>query len=585
MKWFHLGAKEVYLSKKYLNSINVFPVADGDTGNNLSATLRSMSDHAHQETTFSGMLHSIAEEGLAHARGNSGILFASYIKGLALEGRIFDVASIKDFSYIAFQAVDYLYQAIDNPREGTMISVIKDWASFLFYNYERYSNFKEFLSDAYQVAHSSLLKTTTQLEVLKKNNVVDSGAEGFIRFLLGINRYYDGTEAEESLYEPANLVVATDEHESEFTYCTELFLQVTNPSTSTDSNLQNDIMQKLKTMGDSLIVSTQGNKIRVHIHTDQPDVIAKELQPYGIFLEQKVDNMHLQKNVKTNQISKIGIVTDSIADLPEEYKTAHQIHTLPLGLLLGESVYLDKLTIGLESIFPMLKNLDSYPTSSQPEPGRVSIFLENLLDLYDSLIFISVASKLSGTYNTLCQVAKKLERNGKKISVIDSRLNSGAQGLLVTHAAELIDQGISHDEIVQKIENMIPKTKIYVCLNTMEYAVKSGRVPRTIGKIGMKLGMRPIMTLDPMGNGAAFGVAFSKRSITKKIYRLIKRTLRTERIKSYSIVHAGNAELAQEYQQALTKIIGKEPAYISEISSIIAIHSGPGSVAVCLTIE
>jgi len=93
------------------------------------------------------------------------------------------------------------------------------------------------------------------------------------------------------------------------------------------------------------------------------------------------------------------------------------------------------------------------------------------------------------------------------------------------------------------------------------------------------------MTIDKDGNGAAFGLGFSKKSITKQIIRILNRTLKKCKIKAYSIVHADNEELALEYKNLLTPLLGKEPEFICEISSIVAIHSGLGSVAVCFTEE
>jgi DegV family protein with EDD domain len=586
LKWFYLGAQEVQLNKKYLNSINLFPVADGDTGTNLSTTMKAMVENVENDQSFHAVIRTMSESGLAHARGNSGILFASYIKGLAVEGRIFDAVTIKDFSTIAHQAVKYLYQAIDNPMEGTMISVIKDWATFLYYNCERYDSFSELLKDAYQTAGISLQRTATQLDVLKKHHVVDSGAEGFVRFLNGINRYFTGAQIEVSTPWSGAELAITEEHVDQYQYCTELFLELSKKYEKEPNNkLDRRIKSILHKFGDSLIVSSQGNKLRVHIHTDYPELVADTMRFYGTFLEQKVDNMKLQNSVKAHQLSNIAIVTDSIADLPEEYKLEHQIHTLPLGLLMDESLYLDKLTIKLGQLFPIIPKLSTYPTSSQPEPGRTRAFLENLLDTYDSLIFIAVSSKLSGTYQTVARAAEELRTEGKLITIIDSLLNSGAQGLLVKTAADLLEAGYSHSDIVSELQRRIPNTKIYVCLNTLEYAIRSGRVPNTVGKIGMKLGLRPIMTLDDDGKGAAFGAAFSRHGITKKIYKLVEKAIREGGIKDYCIVHADNLSLAIEYQKELTKQIGKEPAFISEISSIVAIHSGPGCVAVCFTTE
>jgi hypothetical protein len=274
-------------------------------------------------------------------------------------------------------------------------------------------------------------------------------------------------------------------------------------------------------------------------------------------------------------------LTDSIADIPDDYKLAHVISTLPMGVMIDGSAYLDKFTIQLEQLFSRMGQKEGYPTSSQPEPGRIQAMLSALTEQFDSLIVLSVSDRLSGTYQALVKAASVIAPD-KKITVIDTRLNSGAQGLLVRAAAEMVAQGLPHEQVVERIKQMIPRTKIYVCLNTLAYAVRGGRVPDTIGKVGIKLGLRPIMTLDSSGNGAAFGVAFSQTGLTKKIIGLVQKTKQRKGIQAYSIVHGGNLALAKEYADKIARITGKSPAFITEISSVVALHAGPGTVAVCL---
>ena len=244
---------------------------------------------------------------------------------------------------------------------------------------------------------------------------------------------------------------------------------------------------------------------------------------------------------------------------------------------------MDKTTIKLKQLFDAMERPDEYPTSAQPEPARLKAMLTERLAQFDSLIVISVADKLSGTYQGWVKAARELSTPEKPITVIDSRLNSGAQGLMVKLAADMIAQGRTHEEIVQAIEARIPRTHIYVCLNTLAYAVRGGRVPNTVGKLGMRLGMRPIMTLDKHGHGAAFGVSFSQKGLTRKILALAQKAMRRNGIEAYSIVHGDNLPLAEMYRDQLKRIVGKEPEFITEISSAVALHAGPGTVAVCLT--
>ena len=583
LNWFSAGAEAVAAHRKYLNDINVFPVADGDTGTNLYTTLRAMVEKPQRERSFADMLRGISKSGLESARGNSGIIFASFINGIAQECQPAESVDVAEFSGIAYRAVRHLYAAVEHPAEGTLMSVIRDWAQFLETNKGRFSNFRELFFNAYQSAMVSLEKTKEQLQVLRKHNVVDSGAAGFVRFLHGINLTF--TRDRVSKEEPDSSVAVPifgEDGETEFRFCTEALLDTNGATAAKDKVIvPEQIKAELSAFGDSLILNSSEGRLKVHIHTNTPELVMERLKNYGEFLEQKADDMAVQNRIRTMERRAIGLMTDSIADIPDSFKLEHGISTLPMGVMLDGSAYLDKSTIRLKQLFRRMEAKEGYPTSSQPEPARIQTMLSVLTDQFDSLIILSVSDRLSGTYQALKKAAAAFAPE-KRISIVNTKLNSGAQGLLVKAAAEMIDQGLSHDEIVTRIENMVPRTKIYVCLNTLAYAVRGGRVPDTVGKLGIKLGMRPIMTLDQEGNGAAFGVAFSQAALTKKIMKLVRHTMQKKGIAEYSIVHGDNLPLAQEYADAITKITGKAPAFIAEISSVVALHAGPGTVAVCL---
>ncbi|MFO7697344.1 MAG: DegV family protein, partial [Anaerolineae bacterium] len=526
----------------------------------------------------------LSETGLMHARGNSGIIFASYVSGIAEAGAGYDAVNAEEFAQIAHRAVEHLYRAVEKPVEGTMISVIREWASALSRAAARHHSFRDLMAEGYAAAGVALQRTTEQLEVLRRNHVVDAGAEGFVRFLEGINRFISGEVAPaESEPTPDFQIEYTEDDTSSHRYCTEVLVDAPDAAIVADSSAVEEALKRLlHPYGNSLIVSTQGRKTRVHIHTDTPALVVDSLKPYGVVLEQKVDDMRLQASVREHRKHPVGLLTDSIADLPEDYKLENQIHTLPLGLILDGTIYLDKVTIQPNQLTEAIARSEAYPTSSLPEPGRVRAFLESLVDLYDSLIFITVSSEMSGTHNVINRELRNIDLLGKKVTVIDSLVNSGAEGLLVKTAADMLNAGATDDEVVARIQQLVPRTRIYVCLETLEYAVRSGRVPNTVGRIGIKLGLRPIMSVDASGKGTAFGAAFSRSGITKKIHRLVRKRMESGGIQSYAIVHVDNPELAEQYSRELTAMIGREPDFVTEVSSVIAIHSGPGSVAVCL---
>ncbi|HPJ03567.1 MAG TPA: DAK2 domain-containing protein, partial [Candidatus Limiplasma sp.] len=219
--WFLSGATELYAHVKHLNLINVFPVADGDTGTNLAVTLRAMVESAKPVESFNRTLQAISQSALEGARGNSGTIFAAYISGLAIESDSYQSVTPEEFSGIASQAVKHLYSAVENPMEGTLMSVIRDWAQYLQHNKGRFQRFNELFHSAYHYAVGLLEKTKTQLDVLRKNNVVDAGAAGFVRFLEGINRVFSGNQSIETVAEEPFTAILTEEDTSAYRYCTE----------------------------------------------------------------------------------------------------------------------------------------------------------------------------------------------------------------------------------------------------------------------------------------------------------------------------------------------------------------------------
>lgn len=571
---FRFGLKEVMRHRVYFNEINVFPVADGDTGTNLAMTLRAMAENPESTRSFGDMIGRISESGLSNARGNSGLIFASYFSGIALEGGDYETVDISEFSVIAKRAVSYVYQAVEKPVEGTMISVIRDWADYLSANHGRFVFFDDLFQEAYHTAEASLAKTPELLDVLRRNKVVDSGAAGFVGFLKGINHFFAHGLREEEITEPYLAAEPISEaYDSLYRYCTEVALRGVIPPPES-------LRKELESLGDSLIVTSHKDKLRIHLHSNDPGAVIHQALKYGELIEQKVDDMQLQNLFQTRSKGGIALVTDSIADIPDALLLKHRIHTVPLTLLVDEIPYLDKVTIGLDRLFALMSTAKSYPTSSQPESGRIREILERALINADTVIVISVADKLSGTYGVFKREAERLDPGGKRITVVDSRLNSGAQGLVVQRAAEWIDMGFSHEEVIEKIRALIPETKIYVCLETLANAVRGGRVSNTVGKIGMALGARPIMTLGSEGQGAAFGCGFSLEGMTRRIFSRLRQTQKKKGILSYSIVHGNNPALVHRYVEFMKALTGRDPEFVMAISSVTAIHSGPGCVAV-----
>ena len=579
-EFFMHGANRVIENKELLNRINVFPVQDGDTGSNLSSMMQTIIHQAEKKATVKETLESVAEAALYGARGNSGIIFAQYLTGLSESIVHGKTVSMKQYALASQNAVKYAYEAVEEPVEGTIISVMREWGNALFEGCEQNKIVEEIFQTAVRFTRIALQKTKEQLDILKKANVVDSGAQGFTFFVEGVFYYIQkGQDAEGEMeinelknfnFKETSLAHTGAE---EYRYCTECLL--------VDDALQiSHLKENLRRLGNSLVVAGNEKKCRVHIHTDEPLKVFEFLYTQGNIIFQKIDDMFKQEEVVSNRKSDIALLTDSIADLPEKFIDKHQIHIVHMDIIYKDICYKDKLTIRPSTLLEMSKEDDNLPTSSQPSPKQIENMLDYLSTYYKSVIVLTVSKELSGTYSDFKRIAEKMDLHGFKIIVIDSKQNSGAQGLLVKKCAEYIEEGCTTEEIVERTNKNIENSKILVQVRTLDNMVKAGRLSTTMGKIGKIIGLKPIVTLDQDGKGDLDSIAFSIKGSNKKLVKHIKNVSKNYTIKEYCIIHVDNLLGAKILAQEMKELIGFEPVYIVETSSVVAISAGKGTVAI-----
>ncbi len=571
-KIFEYGTMFVSEQRKHLNDINVFPVPDGDTGNNLVHTLKTIIRESQEEDSFFEMLDSISASALIGARGNSGVIFSQFVNGLSKASPQKEEIEITEFAQMIEEGYNYTYNSLSNPVEGTIITVMREFALVMKDALHiGLGSLEELFGYVSSKMKDALQRTTQLLSVLEANNVVDSGALGFVLFLRGADSYF---KKEELNLQIAENVHIEDVHHFEgdvtFRYCTEVLFE------SVDDQV--DIKNDLTSFGDSIIVADGKYFKRVHIHTNHPELVVEYINQIGRIETHKADDMKLEMNLKNSSKSRV-LVTDSIADIDYNLLEENNVVVIPVNVDLDNVTYLDKLTINNEIIFNKLKTCKEYPKTATPTVKYINDLFSKLLLQFDEVIVVAVSKGLSSTYSVIEREVNKLVENGNAIYVVDSKNNSVSEGLIVLKAIEMMNANLDTNKIVEELNRLTNNTEILVCLETFEYAMKSGRVPKIVGKVGMSFGLRPIMTLKN-GKGSAFSMAMSQKSIMKKIVKYVKKDLKTHGVEEYAIVHCENPELAKEFEEVFRKEIGKPPRYITEISSAIAIFSGLGSVAI-----
>lgn len=572
-----IGSKKIIENKNQLNQINVFPVADADTGSNLSETAKNITQYISNEESIAHVFKSAARGAFIGARGNSGIIFAQFMDFCAKEMPDTTSIELSDFSIKMKKAVDNLYNYVIDPVEGTILTILRSWAHTLE-SYKKHDDFDEYINSVITNTYETLQSTPELLPVLKKSGVVDSGAQGMFYFLEGLMQSFSKTKQlvilhETQVFDKVKVDIDDLAESDKYRYCCEFMLEKHDSITK----------EELAEFGDSALLLEQNDLIKVHIHSNQPHEVAKYLLNRGTITAQKVEDMQLQKSVGTHKRGNIAIITDSIADLPEEYVTEQQIFVIPLSLEINGQTYLDRLTIQSEDFSLMNTQANQQPQSSLPSLYAIERTLDFVFAHFDEAIIITVSGKLSGTYKTLSQYVKKYP--DKNIQVIDSKLNSGAQGLLVKKAAALREQEKDLETIATELLEQRENYKILVALDTTKYLARSGRVSNTMGSILKALNFKPIMSLNKDGAGIAFGASFSQAGLKKKILKNIAKENTSSGISNYVVLHANCADKANQFAEEMEQLIGKKADYISNISPVVEATAGAGAIAIAYEME
>jgi DegV family protein with EDD domain len=581
---FIAGARKVIEHQVELNKINVFPVSDGDTGTNMASTIRSVIESLHPHRSFKITADRIAEATILNARGNSGIIFAQFFYGLSAETGEHKIITIRQFAESIKRSVRYIYEAVANPVEGTMLTVIKEWAEYIYKSHHKFSDFNNLLVSSYETLKSSLIKTKSKLEVLARNNVVDAGAKGFVLFVEGIIEFINNrnikaliqSKTEIPSFQKIDEVISDD---IDYRYCTEAIIR--------DCLVNNrNLKETLEGFGNSIVIAGSDKIKRLHLHTNNPADLFDILRKQGILTYQKADDMIRQSEAVYKRKWNIALVTDSTCDISQELIDYYQINMLPININFGDNNYLDKVTIQPEQFYRLLDESPEYPKSSQVNESAFINAYSHLASHYDSVIAIHLSDKLSGTFNSSLNASRNVSRSfNKPIDVINSKNLSGALGLIVLRTAMAIESGFSHEHIVEMIGKWVSDTRILVSVKSLKYLVRGGRLSAFRGLIARLLNLNPIVSIDETGKAFTYGKSFNQKSNMEKVMSHIRQEKGERKIWNYIILHANNQQAADWYSKEMQLLTGKDPASVCNISPVIGANVGVGASSVALLYE
>jgi DAK2 domain fusion protein YloV len=295
------GYRNLIKNEDTVNNLNVFPVPDGDTGTNMTMTLGGgVSSVETEDLDIADLMKKFAKGTLLSARGNSGVIFSQFIRGIAKGAEGLDSLSVADFANALRKGSEQAYKAVVDPAEGTMLTVMRETADYLCDNADSFGSFESCFDSLIPEMKKSLNKTPDLLPVLKEAGVVDSGGAGLLVIFEGMNMALNGEIIEDLSKVDSSKALSigelAEDEKMEYGYCTEFILQLMNAKTDVRTFDVDVIVSALENIGDSVVAVKDGNLVKVHVHSFSPEKVIEIGRNYGEFLSIKIENMAVQHN-------------------------------------------------------------------------------------------------------------------------------------------------------------------------------------------------------------------------------------------------------------------------------------------------
>lgn len=582
----YAAADWVTAGREEINRLNVFPVPDGDTGTNFSLTLRSVADacRALGNASLGDTARTMARGAVLGARGNSGMMLAHFLLGFAESIGDRPSATARDIAAAMRRGSDMLYASLDEPREGTILTVAREAVAAAERAAADSPDISEFMQRMLKEGERSLARTPELLAVLREAGVVDAGGKGFVRMLEGVVRFIEGDPilaappgASGELDIPAAAVSVAAERDYQF--CTEFMVR------GLPLPAANEVRAAMHQFGGSVVVAAVTDILKVHVHTDTPEAVFTFAGRWGNLTFTKADDMRAQHRALAHPERRpVAVVTDTSADLPDAVLDRHHIALVPLQILFGDAAYQDRVGIRPEEFYRRLRVAKQLPTTSQPTPADFVRVFRSALAEADEVVAVLLGSALSGTY----QAAQAAIRAAglSRVRLVDSRAASFSLGLLALRAAELAESGWGAEAIATELERVRSQSGLLLTVDSYDNLIRSGRVSRGKAWLAGMLDVKPILSLDAAGRVVPVDRVRGSEAVVSRMLALVERQL-TPRPRSvrFGVTHVEAPEVAERVRTALLAAYQPRDCFVALATGVLGAHLGRGAWGICWQVE
>jgi DAK2 domain fusion protein YloV len=580
------AADWVTAGRDEINRINVFPVPDGDTGTNFSLTLRAVADalRALGDASLPETGRTMARAAVLGARGNSGMMLAHFLLGFSESLGDRPSASATDVAAALRAGSDRLYASLDDPREGTILTVAREAAAAAERAAADSPDIAEFMHRLLEEGEAALARTPELMAVLREAGVVDAGGKGFVRMLEGVVRYIEGDpilaaiepEADAAEMPAAMVEVAA---ERDFQFCTEVLVR------GEDLPPGNEVRAAMHTFGGSVVVAAAGDILKIHVHTDSPEAVFTYAARWGRVETTKADDMRAQhRRLAHAERRAVGLVADSSADLPDTVLDRHHIALVPLQVVFGNETFRDRVELKPEEFYRRLRSARDLPTTSQPTPADFVRVLRDARSEADEVVAVLLSGALSGTLASAQAAVRAAGISG--IHLVDSRSASLGLGMLALRGAELAESGWSGIAIARELERLRGQAGMLLTVDRYDNLLRSGRVSRGKAWLAGMLDVKPILSLDAAGRVIPVDRVRGRDQVVPRVLALLDRRLTPRpKVIRFGVAHAEAPEMAERVRNALVAAYQPRECFVTLATGVLATHVGPGAWAVFYQVE
>lgn len=564
-KAFISGVERVAAWSDILDEINVFPVADGDTGRNLVISLTPLRQlNKEPENTIKRLLLS--------ARGNSGNIAARFFSGFL------KADSFADLPAAAESGRDRAWQAVHKPVPGTMLTVFDELAEFLKKDNTEDKNV--YVSQVITHLEKATLSTNKLLPKLKQAGVVDSGALGMYIFLESFFNSLIGRQEKlipiTEKFKGFLQISSSFQEETGAGYCVDTVIRLDDTTRGNISSLSE--------CGESVVVIEHKDYLKVHLHTDNREEVKKKIESIGDVVNWTDDNMDSQiKKFKPQRKHKtIHIMTDAAGSVTREDSNNLGFTLLDSYIIAGDKSL-------PETHFPSSELYKSMRDGVKVSTSQASVFerhqyYQRILAQYKEVLYICVGSVYTGNYDAVRGWKKKNDPDNR-LTVIDTGVPSGRLGIIVIATARHAMKSDDSDSVIRYAKRAVDLSDEYIFLGRLKYLAAGGRLSKTNAVFGDMFKVKPIVR--PTSEGVKKVAAVRTREGQLKFaLDKIEKTLNPDSSPLIMLQYTDNRSWVENsVKEEIIKLLPLCEIILQPLSLTTSVHTGPGTWALAFLPE